>query len=101
MKKIVDNVVVENLKIETSTKKVSVQGCLKEAAAAAAGISKSKKKLETKATTTILEVHTIRAEFHEVVGEITAVQCAECDRTKGKPLGDILNSFRASFFCFA
>lgn len=84
LKKIVDNVVVENLKIETITKKVSVQGCLKEAAAAAAGISKSKKKLETKATTTILEVHTIRAEFHEVVGEITAVQCAECDRTKVK-----------------
>lgn len=77
-KKVIDTIIVDDLKVETMTKKITVQGCLKDVAPAAA--SKSKKKKDSKS---ILEVHNIRAEFHEVLGELTVVQCMDCDKTKG------------------
>ncbi|XP_062551770.1 uncharacterized protein LOC134217031 [Armigeres subalbatus] len=80
LKKVIDNIIVEDLKILTHTKTISIQGCLKEVAAAS--VKSKKKKVEE--TKTILEVHTIRAEFHEVIGELTAVQCVDCDKTKAK-----------------
>lgn len=78
-KKVIDTIIVDDLKVETMTKKITVQGCLKDVAPAAA--SKSKKKKDSKS---ILEVHNIRAEFHEVVGELTTVECMDCDKTKVK-----------------
>lgn len=84
LKKVVDNVIVEDLKVETLTKTISIQGSLKEVSTTVRTTKSKKKKIEeAKPVKTVPGVHTIKVELHEVVGELKSVQCMDCDKVKG------------------
>lgn len=81
LKRAVNSVIVDDLKIETLYKIVSIEGSLKEVST----VTKNKaKKKKTEQAQSSLGVHIIKAELNGVDGGLKSVQCKNCNIVKAK-----------------